>query len=223
MDLFDSLDPSWKARLQQELALPYILELEQKVAGAYASTTCFPAQKDLFNAFSASTFEKTKVVIIGQDPYHGPEQAHGFAFSVPDHVAVPPSLKNIYRELNADLDKLIPPSGDLTHWAEQGTLLINATLTVEKGKAGAHQKFGWERFTDAVIRTISAEKEFVVFLLWGAFAQKKSTLIDTQKHMILTSGHPSPLSANRGYWFGNRHFSKTNKFLRDHDLTPIDW
>jgi uracil-DNA glycosylase len=162
-------------------------------------------------------------VIIGQDPYHGPGQAHGFAFSVPPHVAIPPSLKNIYRELNADLDQLIPPTGDLTHWARQGVLLINSTLSVEQGKAGAHQKFGWERFTNAVIQTISEQKEFVVFLLWGTFAQKKSTYINTNQHAVLKAGHPSPLSANRGHWFGNRHFSTTNTLLRKHNLTPIDW
>ncbi|MGM0478069.1 MAG: uracil-DNA glycosylase [Bacteroidota bacterium] len=218
-----SFAPSWKTALEKEFEQPYFKELARFVKREYSAYTCYPPGKLIFSAFDHSTFDKTKVVIIGQDPYHGPNQANGLCFSVKKGVPFPPSLKNIFEELKTDVGKPVPDSGDLSHWADQGVLLLNATLTVRAHQAGSHQGKGWERFTDAVIRTLSSEKENLVFLLWGGFAKKKTKLIDENKHHVLTSGHPSPLSANRGYWFGNRHFSKTNALLSNKGFAPIKW
>lgn len=217
------IEPSWKNVLNDEFEKPYFKELAEFVKQEYHSHTCFPPGKQIFSAFDYSTFDKTKVVIIGQDPYHGPNQANGLCFSVKEGIPLPPSLKNIFEEINSDLGKPIPTTGDLSRWAAQGVLLLNATLTVRAHQAGSHQGKGWEQFTDKVIRTLSEEKEGIVFLLWGGFAKKKTKLIDTNKHHVLTSGHPSPLSANRGYWFGNKHFSKTNSILQQSGRSPIKW
>ncbi|MBU3024803.1 uracil-DNA glycosylase [Zobellia galactanivorans] len=214
---------SWLGPLSEEFEQAYFKELTAFVKEEYTRYTCYPKGKDIFAAFDHSPFDATKVVIIGQDPYHGPGQANGLCFSVKDGVPHPPSLINIFKEIETDLGKPYPQSGNLERWADQGVLLLNATLTVRAHEAGSHQKKGWERFTDAVIRTLSKEKEDLVFLLWGGFAKKKAGLIDKNKHHILTSGHPSPLSANRGYWFGNRHFSQTNEILEKKGLKPINW
>ena len=189
----------------------------------YQTNKCYPKGKDIFAAFDYCDFNKVKVVIIGQDPYHGPGQANGLCFSVHDGIAHPPSLINIFKELETDLGKNYPSSGDLSAWAKQGVLLLNASLTVRAHQAGSHQGKGWEQFTDAVIQKISEQKEEVVFLLWGGFAKKKGAKIDQKKHQVFTSGHPSPLSANRGYWFGNEHFSKTNDYLKSIGKEPINW
>ncbi len=218
-----AIHDSWKPHLQDEFNKPYFKELITFVKQEYSSTACFPPGKLIFNAFEKCHFEDLKVVIIGQDPYHNYNQANGLCFSVNDDVPHPPSLINIFKEIETDLGIPYPKSGNLECWAEQGVFLLNATLTVRAHNAGSHQKKGWETFTDAVIKTISEYKTDVVFLLWGGFAKKKSKLIDASKHHILTSGHPSPLSANRGYWFGNRHFSKTNAILSDKDLKAIAW
>lgn len=217
------IHPSWKERLQSEFIKPYFTELTEFVKNEYAQHTCYPKGSDIFSAFDHCPFDKTKVVIIGQDPYHGPDQANGLCFSVKDGIPHPPSLVNIFKEIETDIGVPYPKSGNLERWADQGVLLLNATLTVRAHQAGSHQKKGWETFTDAVIKTISDEKEGVVFLLWGGFAKKKATLIDKNGHHILTSGHPSPLSANRGYWFGNRHFSKANEILGRNGQLPINW
>ncbi|MFV8225800.1 uracil-DNA glycosylase [Christiangramia aquimixticola] len=214
---------SWKKVLNNEFEKDYFKELSAFVKNEYETYTCFPPGNEIFAAFDHSTFEDTKVVILGQDPYHGEGQANGLCFSVHDGIAIPPSLKNIYKELETDLGKAYPNSGNLEDWANQGVLLLNATLTVRAHQAGSHQNKGWEKFTNQVIKIISEEKENVVFLLWGGYAKKKTKLIDSSKHLILTSGHPSPLSANRGYWFGNRHFSKTNEFLKEKGNNPINW
>lgn len=217
------IHPSWKKELKPEFEKEYFNKLVEFVKNEYTNHTCFPKGKDIFAAFEYSSFEDTKVVILGQDPYHGPGQAHGLCFSVNDGIQAPPSLVNIFREIKEDLGKEVPASGNLERWAKQGVLLLNATLTVRAHNAGSHQNKGWERFTDEVIRIISEKKENVVFLLWGGYAKKKARLIDASKHLILTSGHPSPLSANRGYWFGNKHFSKTNEYLKSKSKKPIDW
>lgn len=209
--------------MQTEFAKPYFAQLVAFVKDEYSRTTCYPRGKDIFAAFDHSPFNTTKVVIIGQDPYHGPGQAHGLCFSVQNNIPHPPSLVNIFKELEADLGKPYPKNGELTHWADQGVLLLNATLTVRARQAGSHQNKGWEMFTDAVIKRLAQEKEGLVFLLWGGYAKKKAALIDQSKHHILTSGHPSPLSANRGLWFGNKHFSKTNEILIQNGKEPIDW
>ena len=209
--------------MQPEFDKPYFAQLAAFVREEYSKNTCYPKGKDIFSAFEHSPFEMTKVVIIGQDPYHGPGQAHGLCFSVKAGVAHPPSLINIFKELQIDLNKPYPKSGDLTSWADQGVLLLNATLTVRAREAGSHQNKGWEIFTDAVIRKISSEREGIVFLLWGGYAKKKAALIDASKHHILTSGHPSPLSANRGLWFGNKHFSQTNEILSQNGKKAINW
>lgn len=218
-----AIHDSWKTHLQDEFNSPYFKELIAFVKEDYTNTTCFPPGKLIFNAFEKCHFNDLKVVIIGQDPYHNYNQANGLCFSVNDDIAHPPSLINIFKEIETDLGILYPKSGNLERWAEQGVFLLNATLTVRAHNAGSHQKKGWETFTDAVIKTISEHKNDVVFLLWGGFAKKKSKLIDASKHHILTSGHPSPLSANRGYWFGNTHFSKTNAILKENDLKEINW
>ncbi|WP_010136221.1 uracil-DNA glycosylase [Ochrovirga pacifica] len=217
------LHASWKEQLAKEFKKEYFKELIQFVKKEYTATTCYPKGKDIFAAFDACSFQDVKVVIIGQDPYHGVGQANGLCFSVHDGIAHPPSLINIYKELESDLGLPYPVSGDLSAWAQQGVLLLNATLTVRAHQAGSHQKKGWEQFTDAVIDVLSREREGIVFLLWGGYAKKKGAKIDVNKHGVFTSGHPSPLSANRGYWFGNKHFSKVNDFLKAHGKQTIDW
>jgi uracil-DNA glycosylase len=218
-----NIAPSWKKKLNHELERPYFKELLEFVTSEYETKECFPHLDNVFKAFELSSFERTKVVIIGQDPYHGYGQAHGLCFSVQPGTKVPPSLVNIFREINEDVGKPVPANGNLQHWAEQGVLMLNATLTVRAGEAGSHHGKGWEKFTDAVITTLSEEKENLVFLLWGGPAKKKGRKIDSEKHLILTSGHPSPLAANRGFWFGNKHFSKTNEYLHSVGKTVIDW
>jgi len=218
-----SIHPTWKAQLKSEFDKPYFIQLIEFVKTEYANHTCYPKGADIFAAFDYCPFDEIKVVIIGQDPYHGPNQANGLCFSVKDGIAHPPSLVNIFKEIQTDLGKPYPINGNLETWAKQGVLLLNATLTVRAHEAGSHQKQGWEIFTDAIIQKLSEERENLVFLLWGGFAKKKVKLIDTEKHHILTSGHPSPLSANRGYWFGNSHFSKCNKILLETDNKSIAW
>jgi uracil-DNA glycosylase len=214
---------SWSPLLKDEFEKPYFKNLTEFVKKEYASNTCYPKGDQIFNAFNLCSFNDLRVVIIGQDPYHGEGQAHGLCFSVPEGFSHPPSLINIFKEIETDLHIAYPKSGNLERWAKQGVLLLNATLTVKAHQAGSHQKRGWEQFTDDVISLISDKKENVVFLLWGGFAKKKAVLIDSKKHCILTSGHPSPLSANRGYWFGNKNFSKTNNYLKEHKLKVISW
>ena len=214
---------SWEKVLQEEFEKPYFEELTQFVKQEYNTNTCYPEGNKIFEAFNLCEFSQLKVVIIGQDPYHGPNQAHGLCFSVNEGIAHPPSLINIFKEIEKDIQIPYPKSGNLERWAKQGVLLLNATLTVRAHEAGSHQKKGWEQFTDAVIKIISEKNENVVFLLWGGYAKKKSVLINAKKHCILTSGHPSPLSANRGYWFGNKHFSEVNDYLKSHNLSEINW
>lgn len=216
------IDKSWKASLKGEFNAPYFSDLKKYLVGEkLKNKTIFPPGPKIFSAFDHTSFEKLKVVILGQDPYHGPGQAHGLSFSVPKGIKPPPSLVNIFRELNTDLGIPIPKNGNLEKWADQGVLLLNATLTVQANTPGSHQKKGWEQFTDAVIKTISEKKKGVVFLLWGNFAKKKAELIDTTKHFVLTAAHPSPLAG--GAFFGCRHFSKTNELLKEQGLNPIDW
>lgn len=214
---------SWQQQLTHEFKQPYFDTLIDFVQREYSANNCFPAYKDIFAAFNRTSFNDTKVIIIGQDPYHGLNQANGLCFSVLDGVPHPPSLKNIFKEIALDLGKKPPKSGNLEQWADQGVLLLNATLTVRAHEPGSHQKKGWEQFTDAAIAKLSEEREDLIFLLWGGFAKKKASLINQKKHAILTSGHPSPLSANRGYWFGNKHFSKVNEILRKRQTMPIKW
>lgn len=217
------LPETWSFFLKEELQKPYFLNLTQFIEDEYARTQCFPLEENIFKAFEMCEFNDTKVVIIGQDPYHNFNQANGLCFSVSDDVAHPPSLINIFKEIEKDIGKAYPKSGNLERWAQQGVFLLNATLTVRAHEAGSHQKKGWETFTDAVIKVISEHNDNVIFLLWGGFAKKKSKLIDTNKHTILTSGHPSPLSANRGYWFGNSHFSQVNVILENLGKSKIEW
>ena len=214
---------SWKPFLQGEFEKPYFTKLANFVKQEYQAHKCYPPGRHIFAAFDHSHFDTTKVVIIGQDPYHGPNQANGLCFSVRDGIPHPPSLVNIFKEIEQDLGRSYPQSGNLERWADQGVLLLNATLTVRAYQAGSHQGQGWELFTDAVIQMLSQKKQDLIFLLWGGYAKKKSVLIDQNKHHILTSGHPSPLSANRGLWFGNKHFSKTNEILIQMGRKPIDW
>ena len=215
---------SWEALLATEFQKPYFVELMQQVEQEYASTTCFPPKELIFSAFEQFDFQDTKVVIIGQDPYHGTGEANGLCFSVNDGVAIPPSLKNIFTEINTEYDRILfPTSGNLERWAKQGVLLLNAGLTVRKDEANSHKHLKWNVFTDAVIDVINQKSENVVFLLWGSFAQKKGKLINREKHLILESGHPSPLSANRGMWFGNNHFRLTNEYLREKGKEEIEW
>lgn len=218
-----AIEPSWKMQLQEEFDKPYFTQLAKFVKKEYTAHTCYPNGKNIFAAFDFCPFNQTKVVIIGQDPYHGPNQANGLCFSVKEGIPHPPSLVNIFKEIKVDVGTPYPQSGNLERWAEQGVLMLNATLTVRAHQAGSHQKQGWEQFTDAVIQTVSNHLEGVVFLLWGGFAKKKAALIDKSKHHILTSGHPSPLSANRGLWFGNQHFSTANNLLQKVGRTPISW
>ena len=218
------IEESWKAILKDEFDKPYFENLVQFVKSEYKNHTCFPKGNEIFNALDHTPFNDVKVVIMGQDPYPSPGHAHGLCFSVQEHVKpFPPSLVNIFKEIHQDLGKPIPENGSLIRWAQQGVLLLNAVLTVRKGQPRSHQGKGWETFTNAVIKKISDEKENVIFLLWGGDAKKKAKLIDANKHHILTSGHPSPLSANRGYWFGNQHFSKTNKILQSIGKKEIVW
>lgn len=221
--MFVKIDDSWKSVLEKEFNSPYFQNLIGFVREQYQTKTCYPKGSHIFSAFDRCKFDNVKVVIIGQDPYHGVNQANGLCFSVNDGIAFPPSLINIFKEIETDLQKPFPKSGNLERWADQGVLLLNATLTVEQAKPGSHQNKGWETFTDSIIKAVSDYKENVIFLLWGSFAKSKSVLIDKNKHHILTSGHPSPMSANRGYWFGNKHFSKTNEFLKSKDLKEIEW
>lgn len=214
---------SWKPFLQPEFEKPYFLELVDFVKTEYATHRIYPPGKKIFNAFNHCSFDNTRVVILGQDPYHGEGQANGLCFSVNDGVRMPPSLINIFKEIQDDLGKPMPPTGNLERWADQGVLLLNATLTVRAGQAGSHQGRGWEVFTDAVIRILSEEKEDLVFLLWGSYAQKKGQVIDTNKHLVLKARHPSPMSANNGGWFGCKHFSQTNHFLKAKGKPEINW
>ena len=217
------IDPSWLAVLQPQFEAPYFAQLKEFLVAERSQYTCYPPGSKIFNAFDSTPFDRVKVVILGQDPYHEPGQAMGLCFSVPQGIQVPPSLVNIITEINADLGTNIPKTcGDLSGWAEQGVLLLNATLTVRAHQAGSHQRHGWETFTDAAISALSQQRSGLVFLLWGSYAIAKKSLIDTTKHHILTAPHPSPLSAYRGF-FGCRHFSQTNSLLASHGLPPIDW
>lgn len=213
---------TWKSLLADEFDQPYFQQLAEFVKTEYKTQTIYPRGTDIFKAFDRCSFEDVKVVIIGQDPYHGPGQANGLCFSVNEGIRMPPSLLNIFKEIRDDLGKPIPASGDLDRWARQGVLLLNATLTVRANTPGSHQNRGWETFTDAVIRKISDEKEGIVFLLWGAYAQRKGEVIDRSKHLVLMSAHPSPFSADRGF-FGCKHFSKANAYLRSKGKAEIDW
>ena len=216
------IEESWKNQLQDEFEKPYFKELTEFVRSEYASQKIFPPAKLIFNSFDQCPFDRVKVVILGQDPYHGPGQAHGLCFSVNEDVGFPPSLRNIFKEIHADTGAPIPDSGNLERWAEQGVLLLNSTLTVRAHLAGSHQKKGWERFTDAVIHLVANKLDHVVFILWGNYAISKGAFIDTQKHLILKSVHPSPLSASRGF-FGKNQFSTTNRYLLEHGKVPIKW
>lgn len=216
------IEESWKEQLEVEFGKPYFQELTSFVRKEYQTQTIYPPGSFIFNAFNLCPFNDTKVVIIGQDPYHGPNQAHGLCFSVNDGVEFPPSLNNIFKEIKNDLDIPVPTSGNLTRWAEQGVLLLNATLTVRARQAGSHQNKGWEQFTDAVIDILSMECNNIVFILWGNYAQQKGKNIDANRHLVLKSAHPSPLSAHRGF-FGSKHFSITNEYLIEHGKQPIDW
>ncbi|HAQ19398.1 MAG TPA: uracil-DNA glycosylase [Prolixibacteraceae bacterium] len=216
------IEESWKMQLQAEFEKPYFKQLTEFVRSEYASQTIYPPAKLIFNAFDQCPFNRVKVVILGQDPYHGPGQAHGLCFSVNDGVEFPPSLRNIFKEIHNDTGAPIPTSGNLERWAKQGVLLLNATLTVRAHQAGSHQKRGWEQFTDAVIHLVADQLEHVVFILWGNYAISKGEFIDSQKHLVLKSVHPSPLSASRGF-FGNKQFSTTNKYLIEYGKEPVKW
>ena len=216
------IEASWKHYLHDEFEKPYFAELIAKVRSEYTAGACYPPGRFIFNAFNLCPFDKVKVVIIGQDPYHEPGQAHGLSFSVQDGIQFPPSLQNIFKEIESDLGTPVPQSGDLSRWARQGVLLLNATLTVRAHQAGSHQHHGWEEFTDAAISAINEHRSGVVFLLWGSYAIAKRKLIDSSRHFVLTAPHPSPLSAYRGF-FGCRHFSQTNNMLIQQGLQPIDW
>ncbi len=218
-----TIEPGWKQVLKEEFEKPYFGQLARFIKSEYSNHQCFPPASTVFAAFDHTPFEAVKVVILGQDPYHGPNQAHGLCFSVGETVKIPPSLKNIFQEIHTDVGAEIPRAGNLHRWADQGVLLLNATLTVRAHHAGSHRNRGWEKFTDAVVQKLSQEREDLVFMLWGGPAKKKGRKIDASKHLVLTSGHPSPLAANRGYWFGNKHFSKANIFLEEKGKKPIIW
>ncbi len=218
-----NIEPSWKAALQDEFDKPYFSILTGYVRKEYQSGVCYPPAKLIFNAFNLCPLSKVKVVLIGQDPYHEPGQAQGLCFSVNDGVPFPPSLQNIFKEINTDLGKSVPRSGSLVRWAQQGVFLLNATLSVRAGQAGSHQGKGWEEFTDRVIKELSDRRSGLVFMLWGSYAKRKGLMIDRKKHLVLEAAHPSPLSANRGGFFGCRHFSQANKWLTDHGEPTIDW
>ncbi len=217
------IEASWKQHLEGEFTKPYFAQLTESVRNEYRNGLCFPPGKLVFNAFNLCPFDKVKVVILGQDPYHEQGQAMGLSFSVPEGIMLPPSLQNIYKEIQNDLGKPIPTSGDLTRWAKQGVLLLNATLTVRAHIANSHQTLGWANFTDAAIEALNAHREYVVFMLWGGFARSKKRLIDANRHCIIESVHPSPLSANRGGWFGQHQFSRCNAYLAQQGLGEIDW
>lgn len=216
------IEASWKAKLDTEFQKPYFEALTEFVRQEYQQSRIYPPGSRIFAAFDACAFEDVKVVILGQDPYHGPRQANGLAFSVSDEVPLPPSLRNIYKELQNDLGVPLPDTGDLERWARQGVLLLNATLTVRRGQAGSHQGKGWEEFTDATIGILAAEREHLAFILWGAYAQRKGAVIDSQRHLVIESPHPSPLSASRGF-FGSRPFSRANAYLQEWGKEPIEW
>lgn len=216
------IEEGWKSELKNEFNKPYFAELVRFIKDEYRTKTIYPPSKMIFNAFDSTPFEEVKVVIVGQDPYHQPHQAHGLCFSVNDGVRIPPSLVNIYKELKQDLGKPIPASGNLERWAKQGVFLLNATLTVRAGIAGSHQGKGWEQFTDSVIELLSTKRNNLVFMLWGAYAQKKGATIDQSKHLVMKSVHPSPLSAHRGF-LGNKHFSRANEYLISKGKSPIEW
>lgn len=219
-----TIENSWKSFFDTETQKDYFKKIEQEVLSEYEKHICFPPKELIFNAFHQCDLSNLKVVILGQDPYHGTGEAHGLAFSVLEGIAIPPSLKNIFIEIqNSQNAVFFPTSGNLEHWAKQGVLLLNATLTVRKDLANSHKHIPWQQFTDRVIEYISKEKEDIIFLLWGSFAQKKKKLIDTTKHVVLESGHPSPLSANRGLWFGNNHFNLTNEILKKQGKPEIEW
>ena len=216
------IEAAWKSKLNQEFEKEYFIKLTDFIKNEYRLQTIYPPGSLIFNAFNLCSFQKVKAVIIGQDPYHGQGQAHGLCFSVREGIDFPPSLKNIFKEIESDLGMKRPDNGNLERWAAQGVLLLNATLTVREHQAGSHQKRGWEQFTDSVISILNQEKENIVFFLWGAYAQKKGESIDRSKHLVLESVHPSPLSASRGF-FGNKHFSKCNEYLIEHNIVPINW
>ncbi len=217
------MGPSWSQVLGKEVNKDYFTNLMEFVKREYATHQCYPAPNNIFSAFHHTPFEEVKVVIIGQDPYHGPNQSHGLCFSVERDVRIPPSLRNIFEEIRRDIGTPIPENGNLTRWADQGVLLLNATLSVRAREAGSHQNQGWEKFTDVVIQKLSSDKNGLVFMLWGGPAKKRKKKIDTSKHLVLSAGHPSPLAANRGYWFGNKHFSKANGYLLEKGERPIVW
>lgn len=218
-----NIEGEWKEVLKEEFEKPYFRELLKFLELEYTNNPCFPKWHDVFSAFNHTPFSEVKIVIIGQDPYHGFGQSHGLCFSVGEEVAIPPSLRNIFAEIHEDVGSPIPSNGNLTRWADQGVLLLNAIMSVRAHEAGSHKNKGWEKFTDAVIQKLSAERENIVFMLWGGPARKKGAKVEDSKHLILESGHPSPLAANRGYWFGNKHFSKANAYLKSKEKTPIIW
>ena len=217
------IEPSWKRQLQAEFDKPYFAQLTARVRQEYQAGTCYPPGSLIFNAFNLCPFDQVKVVIIGQDPYHEPGQAHGLSFSVLPGVMFPPSLQNIFKEIEQDLGTPVPSDGDLTRWARQGVLLLNATLTVRAHQANSHSLIGWREFTDAAIQALARQREHVVYMLWGSYARGKAYMIDRQQNLVLESVHPSPLSANRGGWFGQHQFSRCNQYLQENGLTPIQW
>ncbi|MCR5131599.1 MAG: uracil-DNA glycosylase [Prevotella sp.] len=217
------IEPTWKEQLQGEFEQSYFQRLTDSVRNEYQAGTCYPPGRLIFNAFNLCPFDQVKVVILGQDPYHEPGQAHGLSFSVMDGVPFPPSLQNIFKEIQNDLGTPVPFSGNLTRWAEQGVLLLNASLTVRAHQANSHSQLGWQLFTDAAIRALATHRSSIVYMLWGSFARGKAYMIDKQKNLVLESVHPSPLSANRGGWFGQHQFSRCNAYLQEHGLTPIQW
>ncbi|EFI73055.1 MULTISPECIES: uracil-DNA glycosylase [Segatella] len=217
------IEDSWKAHIGEEFDKQYFVNLTNYVREEYLHYRCFPPGNKIFNAFNLCPFDQVKVVIIGQDPYHEMGQAMGLSFSVPEGILMPPSLINIFKEIQMDLGKSMPANGDLTRWAQQGVLLLNATLTVREHQANSHQKLGWNQFTDAAIKALNRDREHIVYLLWGGYARSKAALIDSSKNLVLQSVHPSPLSANRGGWFGNHHFSRCNEYLQQQGETPIEW
>jgi len=217
------IESSWKEHLQAEFEKPYFANLAEAVRREYSNGVCYPPGSLIFNAFNQTPFDKVKVVILGQDPYHEPGQAHGLSFSVQDGVPFPPSLQNIFKEIADDLGAPIPPSGNLTRWAQQGVLLLNATLSVRAHMANSHASLGWQQFTDAAIRALATKRDNIVYMLWGGFARSKAGMIDRTRNLVLESVHPSPLSANRGGWFGQHQFSRCNAYLQEHGITPIIW
>lgn len=217
------IEPTWKEQLQGEFGKPYFEQLVHAVHAEYAAGVCYPPGKFIFNAFNQTPFDKVKVVILGQDPYHEPGQAHGLSFSVQDGVAFPPSLQNIFKEIQDDLGTPIPTTGDLTRWARQGVLLLNASLSVRAHQANSHATLGWQQFTDAAIHALATGREGIVYMLWGGFARGKAWMIDRSRNLVLESVHPSPLSANRGGWFGQHQFSRCNAYLQEHGKSPIVW